>query len=164
MQQNHARASGTAEVLSAIELVEDVLKMNAALIERHQIHIVREYAEVPSVIADRHKVVQILINLLQNASQALDEKGRADKELKLSVSLNGNDCVKIRLIDNGIGIEPANLTRIFAHGFTTRADGLGFGLHSGALAAKEMGGSLSAHSEGMGKGASFELELPIEKK
>ena len=163
MQQNHARASGTAEVLSAIELVEDVLKMNAALIERHQIHIVREYAEVPSVIADRHKVVQILINLLQNASQALDEKGRADKELKLSVSLNGNDCVKIRLIDNGIGIEPANLTRIFAHGFTTRADGHGFGLHSGALAAKEMGGSLSAHSEGMGKGASFELELPIEK-
>jgi signal transduction histidine kinase len=64
------------------------------------------------------------------------------------------------VIDNGVGILPENLTRIFNHGFTTRKDGHGFGLHSGALAAKEMGGSLNVHSDGPGQGAAFTLELP----
>ena len=69
--------------------------------------------------------------------------------------------IKIAVIDNGIGIPPENLTRIFNHGFTTRKDGHGFGLHSGALAAREMGGSLTAHSDGPGQGATFTLELPL---
>jgi signal transduction histidine kinase len=69
--------------------------------------------------------------------------------------------VAISVIDNGIGIAPENMTRIFNHGFTTRADGHGFGLHSGALAAQELGGSLSAHSDGPGLGARFTLELPL---
>jgi two-component system NtrC family sensor kinase len=59
-----------------------------------------------------------------------------------------------------VGIAAENLKRIFAHGFTTRKNGHGFGLHSGALAAKELGGSLRAQSVGPGQGASFVLELP----
>jgi two-component system, NtrC family, sensor kinase len=54
------------------------------------------------------------------------------------------------------------LTRIFSHGFTTRADGHGFGLHSGALAAREMGGTLAVHRDGPGQGATFALELPLK--
>ena len=69
--------------------------------------------------------------------------------------------MEIQVIDNGIGIPPENLTRIFAHGFTTRRDGHGFGLHSGSLAARELGGALSAHSDGPGKGATFTLTLPF---
>jgi len=61
-----------------------------------------------------------------------------------------------------VGIPPENLTRIFAHGFTTRPGGHGFGLHSGALAAKDLGGSLSAHSDGPGRGAIFTLDLPVK--
>jgi signal transduction histidine kinase len=72
--------------------------------------------------------------------------------------------VRIEIADNGVGIAPENLTRIFNHGFTTRKGGHGFGLHSGALSAKEMGGSLSVHSDGLGKGATFVLELPITAK
>jgi two-component system, NtrC family, sensor kinase len=68
--------------------------------------------------------------------------------------------VKIAVIDNGIGIPPENLTRVFEHGFTTRKEGHGFGLHNGALAAKQLGGSLTAYSDGPGKGAKFTLELP----
>jgi signal transduction histidine kinase len=67
------------------------------------------------------------------------------------------------IADNGIGIPPENLTRIFTHGFTTKKNGHGFGLHSSALAAKEIGGSLRAHSEGSGRGATFILEIPIER-
>jgi signal transduction histidine kinase len=70
------------------------------------------------------------------------------------------DRVSITVADNGVGIAPGNLTRIFNHGFTTKKDGHGFGLHSGANAAKEMGGTLTARSEGLGKGAELTLELP----
>ena len=61
-----------------------------------------------------------------------------------------------------MGLPPENLTRIFGHGFTTKADGHGFGLHSCALAAGQMGGSLRAESEGPGRGATFILELPLK--
>ncbi len=75
----------------------------------------------------------------------------------------GEDRVCFEVIDNGVGISAENLTRIFNHGFTTKKDGHGFGLHSGALAAKEMGGALTAHSDGEGKGARFALELPMRR-
>ena len=67
----------------------------------------------------------------------------------------------VTVSDNGIGIEPHNITRVFAHGFTTKKNGHGFGLHSGVLAAQEMGGSLTVHSDGIGHGATFSLELPL---
>jgi C4-dicarboxylate-specific signal transduction histidine kinase len=104
--------------------------------------------------------LQVLVNLIRNAKYALDDRGHTDKRMVLQVGLNGNDMVKISVIDNGVGILPANLTRIFEHGFTTRKEGHGFGLHSGALVAKELGGALRAHSDGPGKGAIFTLELP----
>ncbi|HYG35278.1 MAG TPA: ATP-binding protein [Clostridia bacterium] len=59
-----------------------------------------------------------------------------------------------------MGISAENLSRICEHGFTTKKDGHGFGLHSGAIAAKELGGALTVHSDGPGKGATFSLELP----
>jgi signal transduction histidine kinase len=108
---------------------------------------------------DKHKVLQILINLIRNAVHACDESGRPDKCLTLVVA-NGEGRIKMSVLDNGIGIPPENLTRIFNHGFTTRKDGHGFGLHSGALAAREMGGHIRAQSGGLGKGATFTLELP----
>ena len=91
---------------------------------------------------EKHKILQILVNLLRNAKYACQDSERADKRLTVRVA-NGEGRIKISVIDNGVGIPPENLTRIFNHGFTTRKDGHGFGLHSGALAAKEMGGSLT---------------------
>jgi C4-dicarboxylate-specific signal transduction histidine kinase len=110
---------------------------------------------------DRHKVLQILINLLRNSKYALDEQGGQAKRLVVRVGMAAPDRVKISIADNGIGIAPDCVTRIFNHGFTTKRKGHGFGLHSGANAAREMGGALTAHSDGLGKGAEFTLELPI---
>jgi C4-dicarboxylate-specific signal transduction histidine kinase len=109
---------------------------------------------------DRHKVLQILINLLRNAKHAMSGLSGHDKRMVIRVEMAAADRVKITVRDNGIGIPPDHLTRIFNHGFTTKKDGHGFGLHSGANAAKEMGGTLTAHSDGPGKGAEFTLELP----
>jgi PAS domain S-box-containing protein len=158
MQQSYGRVSGVTQTMKITELVEDALRMNAAALIRHEVQVIREYGEDPPVTIDKHKVLQVLVNLIRNAECACDESGRADKRLTLRVA-NRDGRVKISVMDNGIGIPPENLTRIFNHGFTTRKDGHGFGLHSGALAAKEMGGSLTVHSDGSGQGAAFTLEL-----
>ena len=162
MQQSYAKASGVLESLKITELVEDAIRMNNGAMARHQVKVVREMADVPPILTDKHKVLQILINLIRNAKYACDDSGRDDKQITLRVA-HDRDSVKVSVIDNGVGIPAENLTRIFNHGFTTRKEGHGFGLHSGALAAKEMGGALTVASEGTGRGAAFMLELPVKQ-
>jgi PAS domain S-box-containing protein len=161
MQQNYARVSGIIESLSIRGLVDDALQMHSAALARHGILIVREYEDIPVISMDKHKVLQILVNLIRNAKYAMDTSGRRDKRLTVSIRLNAENFVEVSVTDNGIGISQENLTRIFSHGFTTKRDGHGFGLHSGAIAAREMGGRLYARSEGPGQGATFVLELPL---
>ena len=161
MQQNYAKTSGVLESLPMVELVEDAVRMNVGSMERHNVKILREYSETPLVLTDKHKVLQILVNVINNAKHACNDSGKPDKQIILRV-VNENERVKISVIDNGVGIPAENMTRIFNYGFTTRKDGHGFGLHNGALAAKEIGGSLAAFSEGPGRGATFTLELPVQ--
>jgi signal transduction histidine kinase len=162
MQQNYAKMSGLTEVVKVADLVEDSLRMNAGALQRHEVQVVREYEEVPAINVEKHKVLQILVNLIRNAKYACDEGGAKEKRVEVRI-VNGESGVKISVGDNGVGIPAENLMRIFNHGFTTRKTGHGFGLHSGALAAKEMGGTLAVHSAGPGQGAVFTLELPVNK-
>jgi signal transduction histidine kinase len=147
---------------SPADLVEDALNMNGASLNHHHIELVRQYSNTPAINVDKHKVLQILVNMIRNAKHACDETKRTDKRLTVAVGLADDRRVRISVIDNGIGISAENQPRIFNHGFTTRRDGHGFGLHSGALAAKEMGGCMTMHSDGMGLGATFTLELPLQ--
>src|SRR5664280_393755 len=161
MQQSYAKVSGAYENLDPAELVEDALRLNVAAFERHHIELVREFEENnPKVCVDRHKFLQILINLLRNAKHAMEDVSERERRMIIRVGMASPDRVKIVVSDNGIGVPLENLAKIFNHGFTTKKDGHGFGLHSGANAAKEMGGSLTAHSDGPGQGAEFTLELP----
>ena len=159
MQQSFAKVSGVTELVKAADLVEDALRMNASSLARRDIQIIKQYEEARLITVEKQKVLQILVNLVRNAQDACDNMGCGDKRLTLRVT-HGDDRVRIAVCDNGVGITPENRTRIFAHGFTTKKDGHGFGLHSGALAAKEMGGSLTVQSDGPGQGATFTLELP----
>jgi PAS domain S-box-containing protein len=163
MQQSYAKTSGILESLPIVDLVEDAVRMNVGAMERHRINVLREYSETPPVLVEKHKVLQVLVNLIRNAKYACDDSEKPDRQIILRVA-NGNGRIKVSVIDNGVGIPAENITRIFNHGFTTRKDGHGFGLHSGALAAKEMGGSLAAFSEGPGRGATFTLELPMQRE
>ncbi|MFO1488479.1 MAG: ATP-binding protein [Verrucomicrobiota bacterium] len=115
---------------------------------------------MPAITVEKHKVLQILVNLIRNAKYACDDSRRSDRLITLRIQ-GGDPGVKISVTDNGIGIVKENLVRIFNHGFTTRKEGHGFGLHSGALAARELGGALLVKSDGTGKGAVFTLELPL---
>jgi PAS domain S-box-containing protein len=159
MQQSYAKLCGVTETVAVADLVEDSLRLNAGAFVRHGVTLRREFNEVPPITVDKHKVLQILVNLVRNAKYACDESGRSDKLLTLRIE-KAPAGVRICVIDNGVGIPAENMSRLFTHGFTTRVDGHGFGLHSGALAAQELGGSLRVLSDGPGLGATFILELP----
>jgi C4-dicarboxylate-specific signal transduction histidine kinase len=153
--------SGVTELVDVRDLVEDALRMTG--VSTWAMELVRDYASVPLIEVQKHKVLQILVNLIRNAKFACAESGRKAKRLTIKIS-SAEGAVQIAVIDNGVGIAPENLTRIFNHGFTTRKGGHGFGLHSGAIAAKELGGSLAVMSDGAGTGATFTLRLPLQVK
>jgi PAS domain S-box-containing protein len=159
-QQRHAAGAGVTELIPASELVEYALLIAEASLSRHGIIVVREFSPTPPVKVERQKALQLIGNLIANARDAIVELDRAEKRLSVGVRVTDGGRVQISVTDNGVGIAPGNLTKIFAFGFTTKKDGHGFGLHSGALAAREMGGSLHASSEGLGQGATFIFELP----
>ncbi len=163
-QQSYAKVSGAAERLDLRDVLEDAIRINDAGFRRHEVRVEREFEDVPQVIADRHKVLQIVVNLLGNAKYALCERPAGDRLLRLELRRkeDAEDRLIIRVTDNGVGIPAENMRKIFTHGFTTRRHGHGFGLHSGALAATVLGGSLTAASDGPGRGATFTLELPLK--
>lgn len=159
MQQAYATMIGVVEPLEPASLMEDALRMNADALARHEVQVVRDFKFTPPVLGERGKILQILINLIRNAKFACDEEAAAEKIVTLRIAAEAGQ-VRLSVEDNGVGIPAENLTRIFAHGFTTRAHGHGFGLHSSANAAREMKGALTVFSAGPGRGATFTLQLP----
>jgi two-component system, NtrC family, sensor kinase len=163
-QQSYAGVSGVTEEFEVSSALDDALKLNSAAFDRHRIEIVREYQDLPKVRLDRQKLLQILVNLVKNAKDALVMSETADRRLTFRTCVTPENRLQIEVSDNGIGIPAEHLTRIFSHGFTTKRDGHGFGLHSCANAAKEMEGSLGVESDGPGLGAAFTLDLPFRCK
>ena len=163
MQQKYAKTSSLMETVRISDLIDDALRMTSNSLARDAIEVILDYQDkLPEITVAKHKILQILLNLIRNAQKAC-ESVATHKRLVIKVrSTQNGKWIRLEVNDNGVGIPGTNLTRIFSHGFTTRKDGHGFGLHSGALTAKEMGGTLTAHSDGPGKGASFVLEIPCQ--
>jgi len=157
-QQSYATAAALVESLNVRNLIEDALRINLISLGRHQVSVVRNYGDTHLIYGDKHKVLQVLVNLITNAKQAMSNS--EIKTLTLSTETGPGGGVRLSIRDTGCGIAPENITRIFSHGFTTKKGGHGFGLHSSILAAKEMKGTLTVHSDGPGLGATFILELP----
>jgi PAS domain S-box-containing protein len=162
-QQSFAKVCGVTENVSLSDLVEDAIRIQGGAFERHGIQLLREYGNVPVVSIDKHRVLQIVVNLLTNAKQACDAQNPQEKRVVVRLNTAGESRVRIEVSDNGEGIRPENLPRMFSQGFTTRKEGHGFGLHSGAISARDLGGSLTVNSDGPGRGASFILELPVAR-
>ena len=166
-QQSYAGTSRLIEPVQIRDLLDDALRMNVGGPAHREVSVIKEFSEVPLLPLDRHRVLQILVNLISNARQAMDATSGRPQRMTLRVAIADSTDgaagrrLQICVADEGEGIAAENLTRIFSHGFTTRPNGHGFGLHSCALAAHEMGGTLSAHSDGPGLGAAFTLDLPI---
>ncbi len=161
MQQGYARATGVRTSSSPNELCEDALRVHAPSLERIGSGIERRYALNPTLMLDRSRVLQVLINLIGNARDAVE--AHQGVRLVTVACLVENDRLRVTVTDTGVGIAPEVMPRLFTHGFTTRPEGHGFGLHASAIAARELGGSLTVHSDGPGLGATFLLDIPAER-
>ncbi|WP_454876567.1 DAHL domain-containing protein [Pseudomonas farris] len=161
-QQAYAGAARLVEPLNVIDLFEDALRMNSGALSRHHVVVTKDYQDTPTIIGDKHRLLLILINLISNAKYAMTKVSDRQRHMTLGVKIIDNATLRLSVEDQGEGIAAENMTRIFNHGFTTRKEGHGFGLHSCALAAVEMNGHLRVHSDGPGHGAVFTLEIPLE--
>lgn len=161
-QQAYAGAARLVEPLNVVDLFEDALRMNSGALSRHHVTVIKDYQATPTIIGDKHRLLLILINLISNAKYAMSRVSDHERRMTLGVRIIDNATLRFSVEDQGEGIAAENMTRIFNHGFTTRKEGHGFGLHSCALAAVEMNGHLRVHSDGPGQGAVFTLEIPLE--
>jgi signal transduction histidine kinase len=160
-QQSRAVAAEALENVALHELVEDAVRVQQGVLAEQHVRLVREFSDLPPVHIAKQKAVRILVSLLRNGRQACTHLEPGERCITLRIARLGSRAA-ISVSDNGAGIAQENLVRIFAPGFTTRPEvRQGYGLHSAALAAKELGGSLGVMSDGPGKGATFTLELPL---
>ena len=162
--QTMSKSRGTSEALSVVELLDQAVELSFQPGDAKWIRIKRDYQSVPAVVTDRHQLLQIIVNLLRNAKQAMQAQDGVDHQLTIRVEVRKDDgfSVVITIQDTGMGIAPEHLARMFTRGFTTKRDGNGIGLHSSMVKIHRMGGLLQAHSEGVGAGATLTLILPVE--
>ncbi len=160
-QQSYAGSRQIVAPVRVQDLVDDALRMNAGALSRHHVRVEQDIAPMPELTLDRHRALQILVNLISNAKQAMDAEDAFGHRLRISAHQDERGTLHLAVQDEGDGVAPEHLDKIFAHGFTTRAQGHGFGLHSCVQAAHEMGGELRVHSPGHGQGATFTLVLPL---
>ena len=164
--QTMAKSAGTVEQISLIDVVTYALELNFQPGDAKWMTIERDYQEVSTVWADRHQLIQILVNLFRNAKQAMRQQAQDHHVLRLSVHYQDESeaFVGMTIQDSGIGIAPEHVSKMFTRGFTTKKDGNGIGLYSSILAIQGMGGSMQAQSDGVGKGAMFSLTFPVQQE
>jgi two-component system, LuxR family, sensor kinase FixL len=160
VQQENALPGGVVEIVSASEVLDDALRLHELLFRRLAMEVHRDYRELAPLAVDRHKLLQILVNIIRNACDSITEAAPARPRLDVRLSVAGN-LVRISITDNGGGVAPENAQQLFRQGFTTKATGHGFGLHMSAIMAADLGGSLGFDSAGKGQGAAFTLEIPL---
>ena len=160
MQQSYTGNVGVIENLQVSLIMEDAININLPSMKKRGIKLTRHYKNDPVIAVDKHKLMQILVNLVSNAAHAVDNN-EVDK--MVSVGINTRDeWVFMYVEDNGVGIESRDIERLFEFGFKKRVGGHGYGLHHSAIMAKELGGKITVSSDGLGKGAKFEVSIPVQ--
>lgn len=164
LQQSHSTVRTLWEQLDLATVMEEALRLEMDVnIAHQQVQVQRHFADIPPIYSARGLLLQILVNLLANACQAMADKPVSKRKLTLRLVPHEEEKIIISVEDTGCGIHPRHLTSIFTQGFTTKKDGHGFGLHHACLLAQDLGGMLRAESDGLGKGARFILEIPARK-
>ncbi|MGD9852998.1 MAG: sensor histidine kinase [Nitrospirales bacterium] len=163
-QESLTRAERMLEPVSLKDLLEKALNLSQSQIIKHHVAIERDYETIPKLVIDKHLCLRILINLIHQANESMTQPGHGPHRLSLRLRLHQDrqTSVQIQIQDTGCGIPPEQLTKIFSQELSETFQDRDAGLHESALAAKNMGGSLTALSEGQGKGATYTLSLPAK--
>jgi signal transduction histidine kinase len=159
-QQDYAIGGHQLETCQLGPILDDAIQMQQSTLSKHGVQLNAQLPQTPQVKAQRFKVIHIIINLLKNAKEAMADLDVSKKRVSIELSHHGPS-VRVNVTDTGVGISKENLNRLFQHGFTTKAGGHGFGLHSSANYMLEMNGRIFAESPGEKQGATFILEFPI---
>jgi len=160
-QQVHATGTHVIELTPVDRFIRDAVILCEPAYQRHEVQLTQTIEEsLPAIPVDRVRILQVLVNLLTNAKDSVCAAETDVKSVHITASAVGEQAVRIEIVDNGVGIAAADLPHLFQQGFTTKSDGHGFGLYFSALAVQELGGLISARSDGVGRGATFVVTLP----
>ncbi|MDQ8187276.1 ATP-binding protein [Pelagicoccus sp. SDUM812002] len=159
-QQTHAKRVGVEQEVHIAELLESALTVTLGESYENSYTIERDYDWDLVSYTDKHLVLDVVINLIKNAKESMSHLAAKQRLLRLSCRSAELNKTQISITDNGSGIAPESKSKLFTHGFTTKSDGHGFGLHGSANALKSIGGSLKLESEGPAKGATATIALP----
>jgi len=157
-QQSLIPMGGSLEPTDLRDLIEVALLVQAP--DFAQIEIQRMFEDLPLVLTDRHKLLQIIVCYVSNARDAMLLGGAAPPRVVLRLYRDGDDAV-FSIQDTGLGMSEETLSHLWEFGFTTKRNGHGFGLHASVKAARDIGAVLRADSAGLAKGACFSARLPL---
>lgn len=161
-QQSLSKQKFAVEKININNVIEEVLRLSFNQLQRHDIQLDKKYQSLPPCVIDKHKFISVLLNLLKNARDALLLHKHSNRKLKIETRVDRQQKNIIVIIhDNGVGISKEAQRNIFEHGFTTKDEGHGFGLHSSMTLIKQMKGEMFFSSPGENKGATFKISLPI---
>jgi signal transduction histidine kinase len=160
---NYTRDESLAfKELDLRDVLEESLSMAAEEIRSGRIQLVKEYGEeIPKVMGDSHQLKQTFFNLINNACQAMKEKGVLFLRVH-SFSKNGSSYIKVEVEDTGKGIDPKNLHNIFNPFYSTKESSLGLGLPIVHRMITSHRGHIEVDNH-PGKGVNFIITLPAQE-
>ncbi len=171
IQQQMSRSDAKAPELQGFrnpsfslqELMEDALQLEQVVLDRYQVQVELQLAEgLPAIRCSRNELLQASINLLRNGIEAIagrTDLATGDGRMQIAATLNVDGYIEVSISDNGEGISSDRLSHLFQYGYTNKADGSGFGLHSVARFVREQGGEINIHSEGVNMGSKVTFTL-----
>jgi signal transduction histidine kinase len=164
LQMRYAQLFGDVESVDLPGVVEDALTLLDDALQKNSTRIIRQFEPVPPVRIEKTKLIQIIVNLIKNGYEAMEKIPAEDRVLVLTIRRERKpaDCLVLSVKDNGTGFAPDMQQKLFQFGYSTKAKGSGFGLHSCANYLIARNGSISAHSEGLNKGAEFVVRLAVK--
>jgi PAS domain S-box-containing protein len=159
VQQSVASVGGLSESIDLRTLAQSALLVQGSTLST--IKIEEEYEEMPPVVSDPHKLMQILVNFLRNAIDAVSASDNRPCRIVLRLTRDSS-AASFSVTDSGIGMPPEVIAKLWQFGYTTKQKGHGYGLHNSANAARSIGASVTANSDGLGKGSCFTLRVPFQ--
>ena len=164
-QMKYAKTMSMHDIMDINQVVEDAVEMQRDLLEKYSVELTTNYAQLPMVEIEQVKIVQIIVNLIKNAYEAMSETPSEHRKLMILTELTTDkNFVSVMIKDNGIGFDPADKAKLFNFGYSTKQRGTGFGLHACGNYMLAQNGHITADSNGIDKGATFTVIIPIKCK
>jgi sensor domain CHASE-containing protein len=158
-QQSYTGQSEFRQEVALASMVDEVLLLNHEQLLTSRIEVEVDLPPLPDLRLNKSKTTQVLVNLVRNAIQAMQNENGRPRVLTITAHLIDETGIEIEVADTGHGFDEDVRRKLFAHGFTTKPNGNGFGLHYCANAVQGSGGHITAESPGPGCGATFRVRL-----